>query len=153
MPLLARQRTMGLRDAAVGAGLTLAAVLAPNAAGSAEVSKAAAVVPQPAATLDAQACKGAAGNTEDIMDHYTNKRKEPPTPTLLNSMADWLDSNCKAPFEIQWEDGGDRMIFTAIRSQMLRQKTPASLESAGVKLAPRPTVRPPKPVASAATKG
>lgn len=153
MPLVARQRTAGLRDAVAGIGMSVAATLLPSAANSADVEKAAAVPPRPAAALDEKACQGAAGNAEDIIDHATNHRKLPPSPTLLTSMADWLDAKCKTPFDIQWETKNDWEIFTVIRSQLLRLKEPVSLESAGVKLAPRPTVRPPKPVASAATQG
>jgi hypothetical protein len=153
VPLVARQRTAGLRDAALGVGMGVVAVLAPGAAGSAEIEKAAAVQPRPAATLDEKACRAAAGNAEGIVEHATSHRKLPPSPTLLNSVADWLDAKCKTPFDIQWETMNDREIFTVIRSQLLRLDQPVSLESAGVKLAPRPTVRPPKPVASAATQG
>jgi hypothetical protein len=153
MAVVARQRTAGLRDAAVGVGMSVAAALAPGAANSAEVEKAAAVAPRPAATLDEKACRAADGNAGDIIDHYTKNRKEPPSPTLLNSMADWLEAKCPTPFEVKWENGDDRMIFTMVRSQLLGLKQPVSLEKAGVKLAPRPTVRPPKPVASAARQG
>jgi hypothetical protein len=155
MGIAARQRTAGLRDAALGVGMSVAAVLASSTANSADVEKAAATVPpRPAATLDEKACRAADGNAGDIVDHYTKNRKEPPSPTLLNSMADWLEAKCPAPFEVQWENGDDRVIFTGIRSQLLGLKRPVDLEAVGVKLAPQRTVpRPPKPVASAARQG
>src|SRR5262245_4156412 len=102
--------------------------LVPTAAGSADVQKAAAAPPAPAATLDEKACSAADGNAGGIIDHYTKNRKEPPSPTLLNSMADWLEAKCKTPFDIQWEDGNDRLIFTGIRSQLLGLSPPLSLE-------------------------
>ena len=143
MPLVARQRTTGLRDAALGVGMGIAATLAPAGANAQQVAAAPAGVAAASRPIPADVCRIM---FDTLTNHLERHGKDVISPDTRKSFrAFFVDPSgeitCTGGRQIAWRDENDWGTIKAITMSTSGAKKIDVAKDYGVWPADRPVGR------------